>query len=146
MLRSKLTFDQLVGDGIQYGEDHSSVRSKGLWGCSPYSSFRFYSSALCSDHVMRSGRHFTVFSGLPTWNGIQFGIVRPIQINRSDFADGELSIFSPSMAKFREYCMSKRTERWGDSTVHCCAMGTTVFSWYDWTSNGQSTLIGGFQH
>ena len=42
MLRSKLTFDQLVGANIQYGEDRSTVQliSRG----------RGVSSALCSNH------------------------------------------------------------------------------------------------
>ena len=106
----------------------------------------------CSDHVMRSGRHFAAFSGLPSSfedsGSIDFGIVRPIQINKSDFADGELKVFSPMMMKFREYLRGRRTERWGDSTVHCCAVSTTrYFRWYDWTGNGEcGSQISSFQH
>ena len=137
MLRSKLTFGQLVGDGIRYGEDQSIIR--------PYSGC--YSSAFCSDHVMRSGRHFAVFSGF-TWIQHDFGIVRPVQINESDFAVGQLNEFSPTTPKFREYLRGKRTGRRGNSTIDCCAMDTAgFFRWQDWTSNGrrQSTKIDGFQ-
>ena len=138
MLRSKLTFDQLVGDGIQYGDDQSVIRTRGP--C--------FASAFCSDHVMRSGRHFAAFSGLPSSfeDIIDFGIVRPIQINRSDFADGELSMFSPAMVKFREYLWGKRSGRWGVSTIHCCAMDSDgSLNCLDWTSNKQSSWIDSFQ-
>ncbi|EJK44106.1 hypothetical protein THAOC_37385 [Thalassiosira oceanica] len=56
MLRSKLTFDQLVGTHNQYGEDQSSVRA----------SNGYTSSALCSNHEMRSGRHFATFTSTAT--------------------------------------------------------------------------------
>ena len=57
MLRSKLTFDQLVGGNIQYGADQSSVRTSTVPGLN----WKF-SSASCSNHVMRSGRHFAFFT------------------------------------------------------------------------------------
>ena len=52
MLRSKLTFDQIVGANIQYGEDRSTVQLVSIGMC----------SALCSNQVMRCGRHFAVFT------------------------------------------------------------------------------------
>jgi len=117
MLKPKLTFDQLVGHGIKYSENQSSVRNNSRIS---------YSSAFCRDHEMRAGRHFAVFSDSSFERGrIDFGIVRPIQINQSDFADGELRMFHPAMFQCREYLRGKRTGRWSDSTVHCCAMNTT---------------------
>ncbi|EJK76678.1 hypothetical protein THAOC_01549, partial [Thalassiosira oceanica] len=67
MLRSKLTFDQLVGINIQHGEERSIIRT--------IPDKNLFSSALCSNHVMRSGKHFAVFKG----NGV-FGVIRPVQI------------------------------------------------------------------
>ncbi|EJK47601.1 hypothetical protein THAOC_33670 [Thalassiosira oceanica] len=74
MLRSKLMFDQLVGDYIRHGEEGSIIRTI------PGRNGR--SSALCSNHVMRSGKHFAVFTG----NG-SIGVVRPVQIRRCDFGE-----------------------------------------------------------
>jgi len=107
MLRSKLTFDQLLGINIQYGADQSIVRAyPGHWT---------KSSALCSNHVMRSGRHFAYFTALLAGNGWSIGLVRPVQLNRSDFD-------SPTTSRFCEYLIGQRTERWSDSSVHCCGL------------------------
>ena len=141
MLRSKLTFDQLVGGNIQYGDDQSIVRaSNDTW---------MSSTALCSDHVMRSGRHFSVFTQDNGSLGIvsaSIGIVRPVQIDRSDFDDGELDNFCPSMARLWGYLRGKRTERWGASNVHCCNTTSGRFYWSDWTTDKPSRSIAGFQH
>ena len=133
MLRSKLTFDQLVGANIQYGEDRSTVQlvSSGM------------RSALCSNHVMRCGRHFAVF----TRAGCGYiGVVRPVKINRSDFDDGGLAIFSPALSRFWEHLRSKQTERWSDSNVHCCRVSSGGWSyWYDWTIAKASRRIDGIR-
>ena len=130
MLRSKLTFDQLVGDNIQYGADQSTVQISGAIS---------WSSALCSNHVMRSGRHFAVFKNFPV------GVVRPVQIIRSDFDDG-LRGFSPTTPRFKEYLRGKQTDRWNDSNVHCCEVGAYGgFCWSDWTRDKEDTWIEGFQ-
>ncbi|EJK64667.1 hypothetical protein THAOC_14577 [Thalassiosira oceanica] len=132
MLRSKLTFDQLVGDNIEHGEEKSIVRAAGQYHAS---------SALCSNHVMRSGRHFAVFKGC----GI-FGVIRPVQINLSDFFEGELNIFHPGIRRFWEYLLGQRTARWTDSNVHsCCVSFVGDFFWCDWASSQPLTLIDGFQ-
>ena len=121
MLRAKLTFDQLVGSNIQYDADQSSVRARTCWDVS---------SALCSNHVLRSGKHLAVFSN--NYNTL-FGVVRPMQINRADFGDGALNRFSPRLPEFWEYLRAKRTVRWGDSNVHCCTMYSCgSFHWDDW--------------
>ncbi|EJK46474.1 hypothetical protein THAOC_34857 [Thalassiosira oceanica] len=87
MLRSKLTFDQLVGGNIQHGEEGSIIRST--------AGHYQMSSALCSNHVMRSGKHFAVFIGCGS-----IGVIRPVQIKMSDFGEGELDCFSPGFDGF----------------------------------------------
>ena len=134
MLRSKLTFDQLAGANIQYGMDQSTVQNV---------SKLILSSALCSNHVMRCGRHFAVFTRAGDGN---IGIVRPVKINESDFDNGGLIDFSPGLSRFWRYLIGKQTERWGDSNVHGCsvsAYGNT--RWYDWTIDKPSEKIDGFQ-
>ena len=76
------------------------------------------STALCSNHVMRSGRHFAVL----TPGGIaRIGVTRPVrQICVS--ATGLFDFFDPGVETFWEYLMRKRTDRWNDSNVHYCAM------------------------
>ncbi|EJK59102.1 hypothetical protein THAOC_20715, partial [Thalassiosira oceanica] len=134
MLRSKLTFDQLVGVNIQHGEERSIIRT--------ILDQNLVSSALCSNHVMRSGKHFAVFTG----NGV-FGVIRPIK--RSDFDEGGLNYFDPSLNNFWEYLIGQRTARWTHSNVHCCSV-SRVFagyfaSWYDWAGSQPKTRIDGLQ-
>mmetsp|Transcript_34819 Transcript_34819/g.78160 ORF Transcript_34819/g.78160 Transcript_34819/m.78160 type:complete len:214 (+) Transcript_34819:286-927(+) len=132
MLRSKLTFDQLVGINIQHGELKSIIRAAGQLNAS---------SALCSNHVMRCGKHFAVFTG----NG-RIGVVRPVQIKRCDFGEGELYRFSPSTSGFWEYPIGQRTDRWTDSNVHYCSLtsgGTAL--WCDWASRHPRMDVDGFQ-
>ena len=136
MLRSKLTFDQLVGSNIQYGADQSTVvytrnNARG-------------SSALCSNHRMRSGRHFAAFA--TAGSGWAIGGVRPVQISRSDLVGGGLDDFDPAYNGLWGYLRGKRTDRWGDSNVHCCYVTDNgYFYWYDWTSRPSFSRIDGFQ-
>ena len=143
LLRSKLTFDQLVGPIVYCGDDRSNVLNSTLK--------QF--SALCSNHVMRSGRHFSVFTFTPArerrsthcmWSYL--GIVRPVNINTSDPAlrdlsnvfnnGGELKKFHPMMPNFWEYLRAQRTDRWGESNVHCCKVSLlSGFGWCDWRRN-----------
>ena len=139
MLRSKLTFDQLVGFNIQYGDDQSIVETPAFGSISP-------SSALCSNHVMRSGRHFVFV--MRHWGILYRIVVRPVQINRSDFDVGELRSFYPGAPSFREYLIGQRTNRWSDSNVHCCnvSLFTGKSYWYDWASpQPEVRVVGGFQ-
>ena len=134
MLRSKLTFDQIVGFNIEYGDDQSTVQA------SPTSWMP--ASALCSNQVMRSGRHFAVF--MPA--GIaRIGVMRPVR--QIDVSATGLSYFDPRVKFFWEHLLSKRTDRWDDSNVHYC--GVTIdgnFDWSDWTSNeNRSRYIAGLQ-
>ncbi|EJK51727.1 hypothetical protein THAOC_29077 [Thalassiosira oceanica] len=139
ILRSKLTFDQLVGVNIQHGEEKSIIRTIPGQGS--------VSSALCSNHVMRSGKHFAVFTGRGRFTGFgSIGVVRPVQIKTSDFGEGELNDFSPAMRNFWEYQLRQRTARWTDSNVHCCDVSIHGDSfWDDWASDHPSMRIDGFQ-
>jgi len=126
MLRSKLTFDQLVGRYNQYGEEQSTVHA--------ISDRPMWSTALCSNHVMRSGRHFALCKLIR--DGGIVGIVRPVHIDRSDFDDWGLDTFNPGISEFWEYLRDKRTVRWGDSNVHYCTVYALEyqcnFNWFDW--------------
>jgi len=132
MLRSKLTFDQLVGVNIQYGDDQAIVQTV------PGRPWR--SSALCTNHVMRSGRHFAVFTTVGSlWT---IGVIRPVQITSDlggDLGLSNVDSFDPVWKRFWEGLRNERTERWGRwtrSTVHCC--NVTNFGYYycyDWISN-----------
>ncbi|EJK61105.1 hypothetical protein THAOC_18459 [Thalassiosira oceanica] len=133
MLRSKLSFDQLAGNYIQHGEEESTIRT--------IPGQNWFSSALCSNHVMRSGKHFAVFTGY----GI-FGVVRPVQIRISDFVEGELKAFSPSLNEFWDYLIGQRTARWTASNVHCCRVSKAGnFFWYNWADSQPRMIIDGFQ-
>ena len=94
---------------------------------------------------MRSGRHlafFTKSAGICGW----IGVVRPVRIG-SDFDDSELlEQFSPGASLLWEYLKCKRTDRWNDSNVHCCAVDTQGdYTWNDWTSKQPIREIEGFQ-
>jgi hypothetical protein len=101
---------------------------------------------------MRSGKHFALF----TQAGFTIvGVVRPVQIDRATFGDGELDSFSPGFQSFWEYLIGQRTDSWGDSNVHCCTMNTAgsfcnlfsygTFHWYDWISRSPIETIDGIQ-
>jgi len=140
MLRSKLTFDQLVGANIQYGEDQSSFRASSNWN----------TFALCSNHVMRSGRHFATFTVIASeFVTAMAGVIRPVQIDRSDLGDS-LEGFSPILPEFGGYLRGTRTDRWTDSNVHCCAVTAHClfggrFIWSDWANSRLLRGINGFQ-
>ena len=114
LIRPKLTFDQLVGAIIQYGgEDQSTVQTD--------PGQLFWSLALCSNHVMRSDRHFALFTMLTRdFCNAGFGVVRPVQINEADFNDGDLDHFTPDLVRLQEYLIGQRTDRWTDSNVQGC--------------------------
>ena len=134
MLRSKLTFDQLVGNQIRYGTDQSTV-------CSCDNAR--VSSVLCSDHRMRSGRHFAVFT---TAGSAPFCVVRPVQINGSDLGGGEQNYFNPGADRLWGHLRGKRTDRCGDSNVHCCFVNCYGdFYWHDWIDFHPFSRIDGFQ-
>ncbi|EJK53057.1 hypothetical protein THAOC_27573 [Thalassiosira oceanica] len=148
MLRSKLTFDQL-GTSIQHGEDRSIILTvPGQRNASSaFCNHVTVSAALCSNHVLRSGKHFAVFTGLKGFSVI--GVVRPVQIKLSDFGEGELKTFDPRNRRFWEYQLRQRTARWTDSNVHCCSVSKvfasgSAFS-HDWRSDKPGVSIDGLQ-
>ncbi|EJK53030.1 hypothetical protein THAOC_27602, partial [Thalassiosira oceanica] len=120
-------------DLCQHGEEKSVIQSiPGRYQTS---------SALCSNHVMRSGKHFAVFTGRGS-----IGVIRPVQIKLSDFGEGGLNEFIPRAARFWGYLRGQRTARWTDSNVHCCSVSIQgISSWDDWISNKPFTSIDGFQ-
>mmetsp|Transcript_13688 Transcript_13688/g.32260 ORF Transcript_13688/g.32260 Transcript_13688/m.32260 type:complete len:765 (+) Transcript_13688:163-2457(+) len=128
MLRTKLTFDQLVGKGIQYGADDQTI-------VQTIHGHRSWSSALCSNHVMRSGRHIAVFTILARRGSMAgIGVVRPVKIDKSDFVGDDLTFDPERMPKFLEYLRGKKTDKWGDSNVHCCTVNNYgSFCWHDLT-------------
>ncbi|EJK51534.1 hypothetical protein THAOC_29287, partial [Thalassiosira oceanica] len=82
--------------------------------------------------------------------GVRVGIVRPVQINRSDFGDGELDRFNPNLPRFWGYLRGKRTDRWSDSNVHCCSLTANGmfrghFTSSDWATRAPPDRINGFQ-
>ena len=131
MLRSKLTFDQLLGRDIQYGSlssggkpvsdssDHSIVHNMGR--SVVMGGDAFVVTAICREHIMRSGTHFAEFEfskldnngGLPACS---IGIVRPI--------DGNGVSTFPWFNLFRDELfpgmLNQRTSRWGTTSIHCC--------------------------
>ena len=70
MLRARLTFDQLVGRGVEYrGGDKAAVQGKR----NPHS------QAICGNHIMRAGKHwvtFTSYSGFQPQHRV--GVIRPL--------------------------------------------------------------------
>ena len=99
---------------------------------------------MCSDHRMRYGRHFAFFLTTGGWN---IGVVRPVQINRSDFGDGGHDYFSPGDNRVWGHLIGQRTDRWGNSNIHCCYVTFNGYScWFDWTSHHPlSERANGFQ-
>ena len=66
--------------------------------------------------------------------------------NRSDFVEDALDNFHPGSSSYWEYLRAKRTDRWGTSNVHGCALFTHgMFWWYDWTNHLPYRRIDGFQ-
>ena len=72
MLRSKLTFDQLIGDHIEHCDgDASTVRGLG----EGYD----WAAAICSKHIMRAGKHYAKFPRRQSFTSGYMGLIRPIQ-------------------------------------------------------------------
>ncbi|EJK72548.1 hypothetical protein THAOC_05912 [Thalassiosira oceanica] len=153
-LRQPLCFDELAGDGF-IPQDHpaTSVTHSGhnIW----------YSTAL-SGHVMRGGRHFVEFSinyDEQQRSCFHLGVVRPVSL--TDGIDlevdweGETSpvhVSSNQKPAVAEKLRSQRTEKWGESTVHCCTCycGSGRCYWTDWGNEegssdwqGRESLEGG---
>lgn len=140
LLRSPLAFDLLIGDRIDYvEEDLSCVTSSNprpgnllldLTGTPQ--------TAICSNQIMRSGKHYATFELTGCGGCIYFytGIIRPM---RKFWGNTGLKQFfpcvCPSFEAFSSLLLEEDTgDRWGESNVHCCTYfnyeGTC--SWTDW--------------
>ena len=106
MLRSKLTFDQLIGRNITHCDgDASTVHGK----------VSGWAAAICSNHVMRGGKHFATFTTfLQVGGGGYIGLIRPIQ----GWDKKGLVNFKPALRGHMDALLRERTTRWGDSTTH----------------------------
>ena len=128
MLRARLTFDQLVGRGVEYrGGDKAAVQGKR----NPHS------QAICGNHIMRAGKHwvtFTSYSGFQPQHRV--GVIRPLP----GWDKKGLHSFNPASSFFYEDFQQERTDRW-EGVVHCCRLnmrGGYCF-WYDWEGHFQET-------
>ena len=90
-------------------------------------------TAIANDHVMRAGKHFTLFSVLHNTGDhpqVNVGVVRPIQFDDP----GNMNDFSPLY--IRNYNpLDQCTARWGTSEIHCCSLFFNSGRCYstDWT-------------
>mmetsp|Transcript_30103 Transcript_30103/g.51236 ORF Transcript_30103/g.51236 Transcript_30103/m.51236 type:complete len:366 (-) Transcript_30103:66-1163(-) len=119
MLRSPLIFSQLIGSNIRYlnGKSHVGVNSWMEPG----------SCAICSEQVMRAGKHYAIFkkgnddrSRGPDYDIHSYaGIIRPIKgldskdIQHFDSITGVGTLKGGREIDYREALLQERTERWG---------------------------------
>ena len=132
MLRSRLTFNQLVGNYVEYrGGDKASVQGKivnGMGGTC---------QAICGNHIMRAGKHWATFtssSGFKPWQ--TEGVIRPLP----GWETRGLDRFSPDFNRFHADLLRERTDRW-EGDVHCCrlVMRDGNCFWYDWEGHAKNT-------
>lgn len=122
-------FDQLIGKRISYVGNDKSIAD-----CSTEDTA---STAICN-HVMRAGKHYVTFTileheiheDLGESSMIYLGIVRPLP----NWDKKGLDRFDPlSCHQNYEGMLRERTDRWGDSTVHHCAIVSRGgYCWSDW--------------
>ena len=125
-LRQPLCFDALVGYGYGFSpqEDPASVTTTGFGGCS---------SAAMSGHVMRGGRHFVEFTMAncdeESVHYNHLGVIRPVSLTdgidlRAEWGGyvNPMLVSSCYKSAIAEKLRSqRRTTKWGDGNVHCCA-------------------------
>ena len=116
MLRSRLTFEQLIGDHIEHSDgDASTVRgTEHGW---PWDAG--WAAAICSRHIMRAGKHYARFSSRQSSLNVYMGLIRPIQ----GWDKKGLVNFKPSLEDHLDALLQERTARWGDSTIHFLIFG-----------------------
>ena len=125
MLRARLTFDQLVGRYAAYrGGDAASVQGMIINGL--YDD----SQAICGNHIMRAGKHWTTFKSSSSfkWNQ-SVGVIRPLP----GWDKRGLDSFTPTSPEFHEDLQHERTDRW-EGDVHCCCLDMRSGNcyWSDW--------------
>lgn len=121
MSRSPLTFDQLVGIYVKYGDNDKAVVQWKPGGAS---------SAICGNHIMRTGKHWATFQVREEELGgyLPFGVIRPLP----GWGRRRLREFQPANPRFRDDLRRERTSRW-EGDVHFCLFYQTGECWYsDW--------------
>ena len=133
MLRSRLTFDQLVGRSVEYrGVDKAAVQWEEGDSC----------TAICGNHIMRAGKHWATFTRSTSFDNLQsVGVVRPLP----GWETRGLVEFSPGYRDFHQDLLQERTERW-EGDVHFCRLNMKdgYCSWSDWTGERGNGYIGCF--
>ena len=135
MLRSRLIFDQLVGDYVEYrGGDKATVQGwRGKWMRGSLSS-----EAICGNHIMRGGKHWATFisSSSSRPQDVAVGVIRPLPGLETrafdEFAQHELY----------QDLLRERTDKW-EGNVDCCKLNMRYGScyWYDWTRQYVNDII-----
>ena len=129
MLRSRLTFDQLVGRYVEYQDDEKMAIVKGKKA----NGERYCSAAICGNHIMRAGKHWTTFTSSSRFQSLQdVGVIRPLP----GWEKRGLDWFTPAFREFYADLLRERIERW-EGNVHFCqlVMDDGICVWYDWTGD-----------
>ena len=128
MLRSRLTFDQLVGRGVEYqGGDKAAVQGMRVDGALRNS------TAICGNHIMRAGKHWATFTSSSSFQDFKsVGVIRPLP----GWEKRGLGAFSPAMSDLYADLLQEQNGRWDGDVHYCCfsvKYGDCV--WYDWTGD-----------
>ena len=129
MLRSRLTFDQLVCRGVEYrGGDKASVQATAWDSCS---------QAICGHHIMRAGKHWATFTSSSGFQVCQtVGVIRPLK----GWETRGLDDFCPSFPPFFTDLLRERTGRWeGDVHYAQLDMINGTCCCYNWDGRAKNT-------
>jgi len=129
MLRTRLTFDQLVGIYVEYqGGNKSSVQGKKV------DEAHGYSQAICGNHVMRAGKHWATFKSSSSFDCYRsVGVIRPLP----GWAKRGHRWFNPGALDFLQDLQHGRTDRWeGDVHLFQFNMRFKFCFWSDWEGDG----------
>jgi len=133
MLRARLTFDQLVGSGVEYRGDKAVIEGK-FFIYRQGRTFKYRantSQAICGNHIMRAGKHWATFTSSAAGYiiGRIVGVVRPLP----GWDKKGLDSFDPAWMDFRHSLRQERTDRW-EGSVHYCRldMKQGLYYWSDW--------------
>ena len=133
LLRCPLTFDQLVGDRVEYvhGDKACITSTNPMYHRSDVFNdiWTGYMCTAISNHVMRSGKHYAKFTmkGFYGFNYYWPGIMRPVK-HLDEFGFTEFNLYGNWPIE--------RNHRWGESTVNWCTFYSFDgdCSWGDWDS------------
>ena len=110
--RSPIIFDQMIGMNVHHegNAKHCVVVEEGYTGR--------WSTAISNQTMRGQGKHYAMFSKCGAGE-IRVGIIRPIQ----GIGWRGMDTFSPFVVHslhLREELLGERTEKWGNSGIHCC--------------------------